>query len=76
MLNQTTEINFASRKNPSGVKTAIAKMRFKKRVKSGVFAENCVQKDSAVCIPGMEEQKLLRHVIYIIRKSMTWALEW
>ena len=51
-------------------------MRFEKRVESGVFAENCVQKDSAVCIPGMGEQKHLRPVIYIVRKSMTWAFEW
>ena len=48
MLNQTTEMSYASLKKPSGVNTLLQKMRFKKRVESGVFAENCVQKDSAV----------------------------
>ena len=71
MLNQTTGMNYASRKNPSGVKTLLQKMRFKKRVESSVFAENCVQKD---CFMG--EQKHLRHVIYIVSKSMTWAFKW
>ena len=35
-------------KNASDVKTLLQKMRLKKRVNSGVFGENCVQKDSAV----------------------------
>ena len=48
MLNQITEMNYVSRKNASGVKTLLQKMRFKKRIESGVFAKNCVQKESAV----------------------------
>ena len=43
-------MNYVSRKSASDVKTLLQKRRFKKRVKSGVFAENCVQKDSAIWV--------------------------
>ena len=70
MLNQTTEMNYASRKNPSSVKTLLQKCVLK-NVSRVVFLPKIVFRKTAVCIPGVGKQKHLRHVIYIVRKSMT-----